>query len=399
MGSPSRTSASFLDRQFASQQASKNFSTSKKEKQVPVIAKNSQLRHFYEQSYLVQCISPLSYIFSGLFTFKTGLIDFEQESRLKLFAKTVFAVWILAEFCMHVLSTLVAYYFLKFRAMDKASETKLELLRTSERRQNCECRPPQVVRWDIIGVGASRMFGKFCDLTLPKLLRPPIYRFCAWYANANLDEVQGDLSSFPSLQEFFTRRLVPGVRPIDQNSELVSPVDGKVVVFGRANERRVEQVKGVTYDIADFLGTYEGQGERGDSKKENSVDRINSMAMEGTNQEKGTCVFHVVIYLSPGDYHRLHSPADLNVQELRHFPGTLFPISPVFARLIPGLFSLNERVVLAGEWKHGAMAYTAVGAYNVGSISMHFDSSVSTNKLSRDFRNPNVRMMSRKLQL
>ncbi len=83
--------------------------------------------------------------------------------------------------------------------------------------------------------------------------------------------------------------------------------------------------------------------------------------------EAQTKLFHMVIYLAPGDYHRIHSPARFTVEASRHFPGTLFPISPLVARLIPNLFSLNERVVLSGAWPHGFFSITAVGAYNVPS--------------------------------
>ena len=70
---------------------------------------------------------------------------------------------------------------------------------------------------------------------------------------------------------------------------------------------------------------------------------------------------------APGDYHRFHSPADATFSAIRHFPGTLFPISPLVARLIPSLFALNERVVMEGSWPYGSFHYVAVGAYNVGS--------------------------------
>jgi phosphatidylserine decarboxylase len=108
----------------------------------------------------------------------------------------------------------------------------------------------------------------------------------------------------------------------------------------------------------------------------------------------GTKLFHMVIYLAPGDYHRIHAPVAFNIRNLRHFPGTLFPISPLVARLIPNLFSLNERVVLSGSGPFGFFSMTAVGAYNVGSMSFNFDKSVITNRLRRDFRNPNLRMFT-----
>merc|ERR1711916_142766 len=76
--------------------------------------------------------------------------------------------------------------------------------------------------------------------------------------------------------------------------------------------------------------------------------------------------------------------------------GTLFPISPLVARLIPNLFSLNERVIAVGDWEYGTrfFAQALVGAYNVGSIEIHFDSATKTNRLLRDFRCPNLELFS-----
>ena len=40
---------------------------------------------------------------------------------------------------------------------------------------------------------------------------------------------------------------------------------------------------------------------------------------------------------------------------------------------MPGLFTLNERAVVCGSWKHGFFSMTAIGAYNVGSINLAVD--------------------------
>ena len=48
-------------------------------------------------------------------------------------------------------------------------------------------------------------------------------------------------------------------------------------------------------------------------------------------------------------------------------------MAPWAAKTMPGLFVLNERVVLSGHWQHGLFSFTAVGAYNVGSINMAVD--------------------------
>ena len=85
------------------------------------------------------------------------------------------------------------------------------------------------------------------------------------------------------------------------------------------------------------------------------------------------CLYHCVIYLAPGDYHRFHSPTDWEIFFRRHFPGELFSVNPSVAKWLRGLFNLNERVVYYGEWKHGFFSMTAVGATNVGSIKVYMD--------------------------
>ncbi|EGC44180.1 phosphatidylserine decarboxylase proenzyme [Histoplasma capsulatum var. duboisii H88] len=95
-------------------------------------------------------------------------------------------------------------------------------------------------------------------------------------------------------------------------------------------------------------------------------------------------LFYVVIYLAPGDYHRFHSPVSWVVESRRHFAGELFSVSPYLQRTLPGLFTLNERVVLLGRWRWGFFSMTPVGATNVGSIKINFDSELRTNSLTTD---------------
>eukprot|EP01118_Nematostelium_gracile_P011117 TRINITY_DN390_c0_g1_i2.p1 TRINITY_DN390_c0_g1~~TRINITY_DN390_c0_g1_i2.p1 ORF type:complete len:305 (+),score=79.26 TRINITY_DN390_c0_g1_i2:165-1079(+) len=232
-------------------------------------------------------------------------------------------------------------------------------------------KPPQLVRWDLLGVLASYMWGNLNSLPLPPLVRSSLYYAWSIAFRVNLDEVPESLESYATLRDFFSRSIKEGVRPIvDQG--MASPVDGKVIVFGEVENDRVEQVKGVTYPIAGFLGNH---------------------PKEFKMHEK-TKLFHCVLYLAPGDYHRIHSPVDWNIERSRHFPGTLFPISPVFGRMIPNLFALNERIVCSGTWDQGFYSLAAVGAYNVGSISLNFDETVRTNNIGRDFTCGNLRYFS-----
>ncbi|KAK3325344.1 phosphatidylserine decarboxylase-domain-containing protein [Apodospora peruviana] len=102
------------------------------------------------------------------------------------------------------------------------------------------------------------------------------------------------------------------------------------------------------------------------------------------SEDSRTTLYYAVIYLAPGDYHRFHSPANWVVERRRHFAGELFSVSPYLQRTLPGLFTLNERVVLLGRWRWGFFSYVPVGATNVGSIKINFDRELRTNSLTTD---------------
>ncbi|CAB4059428.1 psd [Lepeophtheirus salmonis] len=91
-------------------------------------------------------------------------------------------------------------------------------------------------------------------------------------------------------------------------------------------------------------------------------------------------MYQSVIYLSPKDYHRFHSPVDWVVKKRRHVPGQLLSVNPE-SYWVSSLHS-NERVVYLGEWEHGFFSLSAVGATNVGSIRCDFDPDLLTNERS-----------------
>ncbi|PRP87056.1 hypothetical protein PROFUN_04792 [Planoprotostelium fungivorum] len=224
-------------------------------------------------------------------------------------------------------------------------------------------KPPQLVRWDLLGVFLSFLWGAVNSRTLPPFFRVWVYRAWAYLFKVNLDEVPIPLEEFNTLRDFFSR-------PIKQGC---SPVDAKVVSCGEVTQDLVTEVKGISYSISGFLG----------KDWETIKAGINSK------------LYHCVLYLAPGDYHRIHSPEQWLITGRRHFPGTLFPIAPSVGRLIPNLLALNERVALLGSRPdQGFYSLTAVGAYNVGSMSFKFDPAIRTNAVVRDWRNPNLRYFS-----
>ncbi|CAK9816023.1 Phosphatidylserine decarboxylase proenzyme, mitochondrial [Anthophora quadrimaculata] len=223
----------------------------------------------------------------------------------------------------------------------------------------------------------SRIWGWIASLELPVSLRPTLYEFYAKTFDANLDEIDLDLSAFPSLVEFFVRPLKCDARPIDRNTNIVSPSDGKVLYFGPVTSCSVQQVKGVTYNLKHFLGDISTPFSDKSSKcTENDSSYIKSLLKNPMNQ-----LYQLTVYLAPGDYHRFHSPADWEIEFRRHFQGKLLSVNPRVAQYLPDLFSLNERVIYIGKWAGGFMAYTAVGATNVGSIKVYCDKDLHTNTI------------------
>jgi phosphatidylserine decarboxylase len=161
------------------------------------------------------------------------------------------------------------------------------------------------------------------------------------------------------------------------------------------------QVNGISYTLPTlFSGAQEGESAR-PIEDQHTTPRASSEAAVRKDLEEGTpsspwwsptshpakaptTLYYMVVYLAPGDYHRFHSPVSWVVKARRHFAGELFSVSPYLQRTLPGLFTLNERIVLLGRWRWGFFSYTPVGATNVGSIVINFDRELRTNSLITD---------------
>lgn len=153
-----------------------------------------------------------------------------------------------------------------------------------------------------------------------------------------------DVASYPSFNEFFTRALKPGARPLAA-ADLVCPVDGAISQFGSIDGDRIFQAKGHDYTTTALVG--------GDQQ----------LAAQFDGGSFAT------IYLSPRDYHRIHMPAAGRLQRMIYVPGALFSVNPATARGVPGLFARNERVVCVFEGEQGPFVLVLVGATIVGSMA------------------------------
>lgn len=192
----------------------------------------------------------------------------------------------------------------------------------------------------------TRALGRFTEARIPlPVLRPVLDLYSRAYDVA-LDEAVVPEGGFRSFNEFFTRQLRPGVHTIDPDpATVVSPADGRLDDSGPVSAERRFTVKGQAYDAATLLD-----------------DAGAARAYEGGH--------YFIVYLSPRDYHRVHSPVAGRVREVRHIPGDLFPVNEMGVRTVPGLFARNERVVVHVETELGPAAVVFVGAFVVGKITL-----------------------------
>ena len=174
--------------------------------------------------------------------------------------------------------------------------------------------------------------------------RAVIHWFVRRYGVDMSEAAQPDPGSYPSFNEFFTRALRAGARPIAQ-APWVCPVDGAISQVGRIDGDRIFQAKGHRYSTRELVG--------GDAE-------LAELFQDGE---------FATLYLSPRDYHRIHMPCDARLRRMIHVPGTLFSVNPATVRSIPGVFARNERVVCLFDSAHGPFVMALVGATVVGSIA------------------------------
>lgn len=162
------------------------------------------------------------------------------------------------------------------------------------------------------------------------------------------EAVISDASGFSCFNEFFTRQLRPGARPIITNElMIVSPCDGRVSQTGATTDGQLLQAKNSLYAMSELLG-------------------------EAAAGQKIEYSSFATLYLAPPDYHRIHAPCDLQVLETHYIPGRLMSVRPALVARQPRLFSQNERLVITCASAFGRVAIVLVGALLVSGIQTHW---------------------------
>ncbi|MCR2802544.1 archaetidylserine decarboxylase [Paenibacillus soyae] len=186
----------------------------------------------------------------------------------------------------------------------------------------------------------SRMTGRFAQSGASRVMIP---RFAKLYGIAT-EEAEKHLHEYKSLNEFFTRRLKPGMRTVHSSpSSVASPVDAVITGIGTIHSGTLLGVKGQDYTIDELLG-----GSSRASRYHNG--------------------FYMVLYLSPTDYHRIHVPVTGRVVEREHLSGKVYPVNEFGLRHMKRVLSRNERLITYIRHERGEAAVVKVGAMNVSSI-------------------------------
>jgi phosphatidylserine decarboxylase len=171
------------------------------------------------------------------------------------------------------------------------------------------------------------------------------------------DAVEREPTAYPSFNDFFTRALRAGTRPMDVDPRaIVSPVDGTVSEAGPLSADRLLQAKDHDYTLRALLA--------------------GNAAWERTFAGGS----FATIYLAPYNYHRIHMALGGELRESFYVPGRLFSVNRTTARLVPGLFSRNERVFCGFDAGGMPWAIVLVGALNVGSMATVWHGDVTPRK-------------------
>jgi phosphatidylserine decarboxylase len=151
---------------------------------------------------------------------------------------------------------------------------------------------------------------------------------------------------YPTFNDFFTRQLVDGARPVDSSANtIVSPVDGTVSAAGKLDSDMLLQAKGKLYSLSDLLMT-----------DIDDADRFRNGSF-------------ATLYLAPHNYHRVHCPLSASLVAMRYVPGALYSVNAATVSILPNLFTRNERLICHFSSAAGPIILIFVGAMHVGSIS------------------------------
>lgn len=205
----------------------------------------------------------------------------------------------------------------------------------------------------------SYWMGKLAKTHLPKwVLVNFLEAYCRFYA-VNMQELTKTLPEFKTFHQFFTRELKAGARKIDTGEKIVvSPVDGVVSACGNVKKNQLLQVKGIYYTLDELLNI--------------NIPNNNKTSPQILNPQSFIDGFFITLYLSPKDYHRIHSPVAGKLGFCQRTGKDLWPVNELAIHKVPALFAKNKRLISQISVAKTQVLLVAVGAMIVGGIHWNF---------------------------
>ncbi len=176
-------------------------------------------------------------------------------------------------------------------------------------------------------------------------------KISAFVEEYNIDLSIARKKEFASFNDFFIRKLKPGARFVDRDSNvLVSPGDGKVLAYADVSKSDFI-VKGSRFNVLQFLG-------------------------DSILAQKYIHGGIVILRLCPTDYHRYHFPVNGRISFPTIIDGDYYSVNPIALRKRLDVFCENKReYVLISTHEFGDVIMAEVGATMVGSIIQTYEGS------------------------
>ena len=195
-------------------------------------------------------------------------------------------------------------------------------------------------------IGLTRLVGWYSRLRSPLLTRASI---AVWRLFTDLDLDEAEPCRYASLRECFTRKLKPGLRPLDSDPDVMcSPCDAIVGACGPVHGTRLFQAKGYPYQMGELFGPTQDARPFHDG-------------------------VYVTLRLTSAMYHRFHAPHDLVLDHVTYLSGDTWNVNPIALSRVERLFCRNERAVLRARLQRGGhpIALVPVAAILVASMRLH----------------------------
>lgn len=197
-------------------------------------------------------------------------------------------------------------------------------------------------RWPWI----SRVYGKLQDRpSSKKKINPFIEKY-----KIDPSEFLEPVDSFSTFNKFFTRKLRPETRPIENGNDVaILPADGRYRVYQEIHHSEGFVIKGEKFSLSELL------------KDQSLADSYAQGAM-------------VITRLAPVDYHRFHFPCSGTPSSPKLVNGPLYSVNPIALKHNIDILSENKRTITHLHTpQFGIVLYIEIGATNVGSIVQTFE--------------------------